>query len=191
LRRPVELAAKADNWLPVMNVCFRGKRTSRRLVVTAPNNSMRALQQCQIGCLKYTHHFGLNRFATSGEQLILQEFVTHSINRSLPPLGSVLGAAALAAGDKLGGTTCFGSQNPPLPLIVARHCSMVTKPQFVPPSFSTAHHLYESAKAVPTAKNIDAAATTTALKGVLRTIGILAQVRLINIRPKRMCSMRD
>jgi hypothetical protein len=99
------------------------------------------LRQCQIGSLKYTHHFGLNRFATLGEQLILQELVTQSINESLPPLASALGAAALAAGDKLGGTTCFGSQNPPLPLIVARHCSMVTKPQFVPPPLSTAHHL--------------------------------------------------
>jgi hypothetical protein len=87
------------------------------------------------------HHFGLNRLATVGEQLILQELVTHSINEVLPPLASILGAATLAAGDKLGGTTCFGAQAPPIPLIVARHCSMVVKPQFVPPSFSTAHHL--------------------------------------------------
>ena len=57
--------------------------------------------------------------------MILQESVTHSINDlPLPPLASVLGAAAFAAGDKLGGTTCFGSQDPPFPLIVARHCSM-------------------------------------------------------------------
>ena len=74
--------------------------------------------------------------------MILQESVTHSINLSLPALASVLGAAALAAGDKLGGTTCFGSQDPPFPLIVARHWSMVTKPQLVPPLLlSTAHHL--------------------------------------------------
>ena len=75
--------------------------------------------------------------------MILQEEVTHSIN-DLPlfALTSILGAAALAAGDKLGGTTCFGSQNPPIPLIVARHCSTVTKPQLVPPPLlSTAHHL--------------------------------------------------
>ncbi|MGA8825728.1 MAG: hypothetical protein WB613_23175, partial [Pseudolabrys sp.] len=98
---------------------------------------------CQTGSLKYLHHFGLNRFANLGEQLILQELVTHSINEApLLPLGSVLGAAARAAGDKLGGRTCFGSQNPPCPLMVARHCSTVTKPQFVPPPLlSTAHHL--------------------------------------------------
>jgi hypothetical protein len=97
----------------------------------------------QTGSLKYAHHFGLNRFATLGEQLILQELVTHSINElPLPPPVSVLGAAALAAGDKLGGTTCFGWQNPPCPLVVARHCSIVTKPQLAPPPVvSTAHHL--------------------------------------------------
>jgi hypothetical protein len=94
--------------------------------------------------------------------LILQEWVAHSIN-DLPllPLASVLGAAALAAGDKLGGTICFGSQDPPIPLIVARHCSRVTKPQLVPPPLSIAHHLWGSAEAAPTVNNIDAAATTT------------------------------
>ena len=122
---------------------------------------------CQIGSLKYTHHFGLNRFATLGEQLILQDSVTQSINPLLP-LAFVLGAAALAAGDKLGGTTCFGSQNPPFPLIVARHCSMVTKPQLVPPPLSTAHHLLESAEAASPVKNIDAAVTTTTPERVLR-----------------------
>ena len=98
-----------------------------------------------VGSLKCTHHFGLKRFFTSGEQLILQRSVTQSISLSLPPLTSVLGAAALAAGDKFAGTICFGSQDPPLPLMDARHCSMVMKPQFVPPPPSTAHHLYGSA----------------------------------------------
>src|SRR5215510_683465 len=96
----------------------------------------------QAGSLKYTHHFGRKRFFKLGEQLILHESVTHSINLSLPPLASVLGAAALAAGDKPVGTICFGSQTPPTPLMLARHCSMVTKPQFVPPpTLSIAHHL--------------------------------------------------
>jgi hypothetical protein len=45
----------------------------------------------------------------------------------------------------LAGTICFGSQNPPIPLIDVRHCSMVTKPQLVPPPLSTAHHLEGSA----------------------------------------------
>src|SRR5262245_49210299 len=49
----------------------------------------------QAGSLKYTHHFGRKRFFTLGEQLILHESVTHSINLSLPPLASVLGAAPL------------------------------------------------------------------------------------------------
>ena len=58
--------------------------------------------------------FGLNRFFfTLGAQLILQELVTHSI-KPLLPLGLVLGAAAFAAGDRLAGTTCFGSQRPTL-----------------------------------------------------------------------------
>jgi len=34
---------------------------------------------------------------------------------------SILGAAAFAAEDKLGGSICFGLQDPPFPLIVARH----------------------------------------------------------------------
>src|SRR5262249_57970704 len=97
------------------------------------------------GSLKWTHHFGRKRFFTFGEQLILHESVTHSINLSLPPLASVLGAAAFAAGDRLAGTICFGSQKPPTPLMDVRHCSMVTKPQLVPPPLSTAHHLYGSA----------------------------------------------
>ena len=46
---------------------------------------------CQIGSLKWLHHLGLNRFATVGEQLILQELVTHSINElPLLPLGVCL-----------------------------------------------------------------------------------------------------
>ena len=122
--------------------------------------------------------------------MILQELVTHSIKDSLPPLGSNLGAANFAAGDKLGGTTCFCSQVPPIPLIVARHCSMVAKPQFVPPALSTAHHLLGSAEEVPTARNIDAAATAPAPKLVLRTSGIPAQANAINIRPMWMGSMR-
>jgi hypothetical protein len=93
------------------------------------------------GSLKYTHHFGRKRFFKLREQLILQESVTQFINLSLPPLASVLGAAALAAGDSLAGTICFGSQNPPIPLMDVRHCSMLTKPQLVPPPPSTAHHL--------------------------------------------------
>jgi len=98
-----------------------------------------------VGSLKCTHHFGLKRFFTLEEQLILQRLVTQSISLSLPPLTSVLGAAALAAGDKLAGTICFGSQDPPIPLMDARHCSIVMKPQLVPPPPSTAHHLYGSA----------------------------------------------
>jgi hypothetical protein len=70
--------------------------------------------QISIGSLKYTHHLGLNRFAILREQLILQESVMHSINElPLLPLGSVLGAALRAAGDKFGGRICFGSQEPP------------------------------------------------------------------------------
>jgi hypothetical protein len=126
----------------------------------------------QTGSLKYTHHFGLKRFFILGEQLILQDSVTHSINDlALPPLTSILGAAAFAAGDKLGGRTSFGSQDPPFPLMVARHCSMVTKPQLVPPLLlSTAHHLFGSAEVTSIVKNIDAAATTatTAPKSVSR-----------------------
>jgi hypothetical protein len=57
------------------------------------------------GSLKFTHHFGLNCFATFGEQLILQDSVTQSI--SSPRLTFALGgAAALAAGDKCCGTLC-------------------------------------------------------------------------------------
>ncbi|HEY6024875.1 MAG TPA: hypothetical protein VIV34_11960 [Pseudolabrys sp.] len=46
------------------------------------------------------HHFGLNRTATFGEQLILQDSVTQSMSSPLRPFASA-GAAALAAGDKL------------------------------------------------------------------------------------------
>jgi hypothetical protein len=77
-----------------------------------------------------------------GEQLILQEFVTHSINElPLFPLVAVFGAAFRAAGDKFVGRICFGSQDPPLPLMVARHCSIVMKLQLSLPPLSTAHHL--------------------------------------------------
>ena len=73
--------------------------------------------------------------------MIRQEFVTHSINEPLLLLEAVMGAALRAAGDKFDGRICFGSQAPPLPLIVARHCSIVMKLQLVPPPLSTAHHL--------------------------------------------------
>jgi len=47
---------------------------------------------------------GLNLLAILGEQLILQDSVTHSINELLLPWSaSVMGAAAFAAGDKLRG----------------------------------------------------------------------------------------
>jgi predicted Abi (CAAX) family protease len=93
-----------------------------------------------------------------GEQLILQESVTHSINLSLPPLVSILGAAAFAAGERLAGTICFGSQTPPTPLMLARHCSRETKPQFVPPpTLSIPHHLADWPEALPT--NPDRAAS--------------------------------
>jgi hypothetical protein len=56
--------------------------------------------RCQMGSLKRAHHFGLNRSANFGEQLILQDSVTQSI--SSPVLSfAPAGAAALAAGDKL------------------------------------------------------------------------------------------
>ena len=58
----------------------------------------------QVGSLKFTHHFGWNCFFTLGEQLILQLSVTQSNNPSpLFSVASVLGAAALAAGDKFCG----------------------------------------------------------------------------------------
>jgi hypothetical protein len=50
--------------------------------------------------LKRAHHFGLNRTATFGEQLILQDSVTQSMSSPLLSLASG-GAAAAAAGDKL------------------------------------------------------------------------------------------
>ncbi len=52
------------------------------------------------GSLKRVHHFGLNRTATFGEQLILQDSVTQSMSSPLLsfPCG---GAAAAAAGDRL------------------------------------------------------------------------------------------
>ena len=86
--------------------------------------------------------------------------MTHSINE-LPLLvvETVLGAALRAAGDKCDGRICLGSQDPLLPLIVARHCSIVMKLQLVPPPLSTAHHLYGSAAAGPTMNDADAAAT--------------------------------
>jgi len=55
----------------------------------------------QIGSLKRAHHFGLNRAATFGEQLILQDSVTQSMSSPALSLASAGGAAAAAAGDKL------------------------------------------------------------------------------------------
>jgi hypothetical protein len=52
------------------------------------------------GSLKFAHHFGLNRTATFGEQLILQDWVTQSISSPGVTFASG-GAAAPAAGDKL------------------------------------------------------------------------------------------
>jgi hypothetical protein len=53
------------------------------------------------GSLKFAHHFGLTRFSNLGEQLTLQDSVTHSnktpVDRSLAPLD----AADLAAGLRL------------------------------------------------------------------------------------------
>jgi hypothetical protein len=60
-----------------------------------------AVTFCQPGSLKRAHHFGLNLSATFGEQLILQDSVTQSMSSPLASPPSVLGAAALAAGDKL------------------------------------------------------------------------------------------
>jgi hypothetical protein len=58
----------------------------------------------QLGSLKFTHHFGLNLLATLGEHFILQDSGTQSINELLLLwFASVVGAAALAAGDKLRG----------------------------------------------------------------------------------------
>jgi hypothetical protein len=70
------------------------------------SESLKQMLNCySIGSLKFTHHFGWNCFFTLGEQLILQLWVTQSNNPSLPlSVASVLGAAALAAGDKLFGT---------------------------------------------------------------------------------------
>ncbi len=55
----------------------------------------------QIGSLKRAHHFGLNRAATFGEQLILQDSVTQSMSSPALSFASGGGAAAVAAGDKL------------------------------------------------------------------------------------------
>lgn len=63
---------------------------------------------CQIGSLKRAHHFGLNRTATLGEQLILQDSVTQSISSPAPSVLPV-GAAAAAAGDKLLLPGCWGA----------------------------------------------------------------------------------
>jgi hypothetical protein len=60
----------------------------------------------QLGSLKYAHHLGRAGAGTLGEQLILQEFVTHSIN---PALLAIEGAADFAAGDRLGGIAGFGT----------------------------------------------------------------------------------
>jgi hypothetical protein len=54
-----------------------------------------------MGSLNRAHHFGLKRAATFGEQLILQDSVTHSMSSPVLSLASGGGAAAAAAGDKL------------------------------------------------------------------------------------------
>jgi hypothetical protein len=58
--------------------------------------------------LKRAHHFGRNRSATFGEQLIRHDSVTQSNNSPGRSFPSSLGAAALAAGDMLAlfGFTC-------------------------------------------------------------------------------------
>jgi hypothetical protein len=69
--------------------------------LTARGTLRVAVTFCQPGSLKRAHHFGLNLSATFGEQLILQDSVTQSMSSPLASPPSVLGAAALAAGDKL------------------------------------------------------------------------------------------
>lgn len=55
----------------------------------------------QPGSLNRAHHFGLNRAATFGEQLILQDSVTHSMSSPALSFASAGGAAAAAAGERL------------------------------------------------------------------------------------------
>jgi hypothetical protein len=74
-----------------------------------PGGVNRSSLSYSVGSLKFAHHFGLNRAATFGEQLILHDCVTHSISS---PVLSVApgGAAAPAAGDKLlSGVVCCGT----------------------------------------------------------------------------------
>ena len=60
-----------------------------------------------IGSLKFAHHLGLTRFSNLGEQLTLQESVTHSINMVSSLSFAPLETADLAAGVRLRGATCL------------------------------------------------------------------------------------
>jgi hypothetical protein len=74
-----------------------GPKLPRTRFIAKKRKSSR--NQSGSGSLKFLHHFGLNRSATLGEQLILQDWVTQSI--SSPGLAfAFAGAAAVAAGDK-------------------------------------------------------------------------------------------
>lgn len=65
-------------------------------------------QLCQIGSVKYAHHFGLDSFATLGEHVALQASLMHFIN-GVPSLSfALLGASALT--DVLCGTICFAGR---------------------------------------------------------------------------------
>ena len=83
---------------------------ARPIHVSRFHTRLAATHLGQIGSLKPEHHFGLYRTATFEEQLILHDSVTQSISSPLLAFTSV-GAAALAAGDKLlvFGAACWGA----------------------------------------------------------------------------------
>jgi hypothetical protein len=63
---------------------------------------------CQVGSVKYAHHFGLDSFVTVGEHLVLQASLMHFINE-VPSLSfALLGASALT--DGFCGTICFAER---------------------------------------------------------------------------------